>query len=121
MKTERFSDAYWTVRFAPYALAIALGVLVVSMFWALPPLAYLLPGIAAGGLVFVFHALRWRTGQEVFQLAAMVTSFVPLFYLMFRLRGKITIQEFQYLAIFIVSYTAAVVIFRRRVLKGSEQ
>jgi hypothetical protein len=103
------------VRFAPYVLALATIGLAASWFWVRPPFGYLAIAILSGALVFAFHVLRWRTGREMFQLAAMASGFVPLFVVMFRLRDT---EAFQYLATFILSYTAVVVIFRRRVLSG---
>ena len=114
------SDLYWTARFAPYVLAVASSALVVSMFWRRPLLSYALLFIASGVFVFLFHVLRWRTGRELFQLAAMASGFLPLWYAMARLQGKITWAAFQYLAIFMITYAVAVVIFWRRLRRGSE-
>jgi hypothetical protein len=115
MKAHQFADAYWTARFAPYVLATAAVGLVISLFWIRPPFSYFPVAVLSGALVFFFHVLRWRTSREAFQLAAMASGFVPLFIVLSQLHGA---AMFQYLAVFILSYTAAVVIFRRRVLRG---
>jgi hypothetical protein len=115
MKAHHFADAYWTARFAPYVLATAAVGLVVSMFWIRPPFSYFPLAVLSGGSVFVFHVLRWRTSREAFQLAAMASGFVPLVIVFSRLHGT---AVFQYMAVFVLSYAAAVLIFRRRVLRG---
>ena len=115
MKAQKFSDAYWTARFAPYVLAAAAFGLVISLFWSRPPFSYFPVAVLSGAAVFFFHVLRWRTSREGFQLAAMASGFIPLFVVLSRLHGA---QKFQYLAVFILSYAAAVVIFRRRVLES---
>lgn len=113
MKTSQFSDAYWTARFAPYFLAVALVSLVASFFWVRPQFGYLLVGVLSGVFVFVFHVLRWRTGRERFQILAMVSGLLPLFVVM-RLHDASTLQ---YVAALIASYNIAVIFFRGRVLR----
>jgi hypothetical protein len=115
MKAQQFGDAYWTARFAPYVLAAAVVGLVTSLFWIRLPFSYFPVAVLSGTLVFFFHVLRWRTSREVFQLAAMASGFVPLFVVISQLHGA---EAFQYLAVFVLSYTAAVVIFRRQVFRG---
>jgi hypothetical protein len=116
MNARQFSDAYWTVRFAPFILAAAALGLFLSLFWSRPPLSYFPVAVLSGALVFLFHVLRWRSGREAFQLAAIASGFVPLFVVISRLHGA---EAFQYLSAFVLSYTAAVVVLRRRVLRGS--
>ena len=115
MNAHEFSDAYWTARIAPYALAVALTGLLVSLFWNRPPLGYSIIALFSGALVFFFHALRWRTGRAIFGLAAMASAFVPLFALMSRLRLP---EGFQYVATFMATYALGVVFFRHRILRG---
>jgi hypothetical protein len=115
MKAQQFGDAYWTARLAPYGLVAAAVGLATSLFWIRPPFSYLPVAVLSGALVLLFHLLRWRSGRGAFQLAAMASAFGPLFGVLARLPSA---EAFQYLALFVLSYTAAVVIFRRRVLGG---
>jgi hypothetical protein len=115
MNSPQLSDAYWTARFAPYVLAVAATAFVVSLFWARPQVTYFPVAVLSGALVFFFHVLRWRTGREMYQLAAMVSWLVPSLIVISRLHGT---AKFQYLAILVLTYTVAVVFFQRRVLRG---
>jgi|ERR1043166_1327916 hypothetical protein len=115
MKAQQFGDAYWTARFAPYVLGAAAVGLATSLFWIRPPFSYFPVAVLSGASVFLFHVLRWRTGSEAFQLAAMASGIVPLFVVMSRLHSA---EAFQYLAVVVLSYNTAVLIFRRRVFRG---
>ncbi len=106
------------MRFAPYALAVAVITLAVSWFWVRPPITYLPIAAFSGALVFVFHFLRWRSGREIFQIAAMAVGLMPALLLSSRLRG---LEMVQYLAIFTLSYTLSVVIFRQKIVRFIER
>ena len=114
MKTKQFSDAYWTAHFAPYVFIVAVVALTVSLFWILPHAGYLLIGVLSGVIVLIFHILRWRSGREIFQVAAIAAGILPLFFVLSQLHGT---AAGQYVATFIISYTAGVLILRRRILR----
>jgi hypothetical protein len=115
MKTREFTDAYWTARFAPYVFAVAIIGLIASFFWFQPLLGFLVVAILFGILLFAFHALRWRTGRELFQVLAIASTLIPLLTILSRQQGFVA--NLQYIAAFVASYSIVAIIFRGRILR----
>jgi hypothetical protein len=115
MKTLHASEAYWMTRLAPYLLAGALAALGLSLIKAIPPMWCMLLGSVCGGLVFLFKALKWRTGREGFEIAAIGSWLFPCFMVIELSRGSGGQPRFQYFAIFAAAYFLGVAIFRRQI------
>jgi len=116
MNKQQFNDAYWTARFAGYVFTIATVGFMASLFWLQPRLSFMLVGLVSGSLLFAFHVLRWRTGNQLFQILAMASSYIPMFFILSR--HQPFVATMQYAATFLASYTMLVFLFRGRILRG---
>ncbi len=118
MKAKYISEACWKCRLAPYVLALGVLGFGVSLLWIRPLLGYLGLGLASGALLSLFHMMKWRTGREGFQIAAMAVTLVPLFVLMDARLGPGPVC--QYLAVFLSVYAGAIVALRYRISAWSQ-
>ena len=104
MKTSRPSEGYWTTRLAPYVSVGVFVALCVSLSRAVPPLWCMVLGGGSGGLVFLFHALEWRTGRAGFKLAAIASFLLPMFVAVTLSRGSGALLPLQYVGVYAVAY-----------------
>ena len=114
--SPNIAELYWTLRFAPYLLAVTGPALALSVLWVTPQARHL--GIAAlsGVMVFIFHSLRWRTGRNLFQMAALVVAVGPFLSLLHR--DNAVDMFMQYTAAFAVADNLLVMAFGRQILTG---
>jgi hypothetical protein len=105
-------DANWSCRLAPYCLAIAAVAVAVSLIWVIPRFDYLALAALSGAAVAICHSVKWRTGQERYQLLAMAFAFVPFLAVLRSLR---TGQKAQYLGAVFIVYAAGLTLLARRI------
>ncbi len=111
MKKSHTSEAFWMIRLAPYLLVGILASLGFSLLKTVPPVWCMITGAGSGGLVLLFHTLKWRTGREGFQFAAMAAWMFPFLAII----PSALPSGFQYVGIFAAIYFTGVAILRRRI------
>jgi hypothetical protein len=114
VKPQHIPEACFASRLAPYALVVAVLGFGLSLLWIHPVPSYLGLGALSGILLSLFHVLKWRTGREGFQFAAMVSTFLPLLVLLHA--HMATGPICQYFALFVSAYSGALVVLRRRIV-----
>jgi len=102
-------------RLAPYLLVGVSIALCLSLIRTVPPVWCMVLGGMSGGLVFLFHALKWRTGKEGYQFAAITSMILPLLAAIALSRTSGVLLPFQYLGFYAVVYFLGAAIFRRQI------
>ena len=114
MKRQYVSEVGMRARLAPYVLATFLTAIGASLLWVVSRFSCLALGLVSGALLSIFHIMKWRTGREGFQLAAMAAVFVPYFFLMAAHLGFG--QIFQFIGVVISVYAGTLVTLRHKLL-----